>query len=53
MKTKENKKGNIVAVPESVLLTLVAARLKGRVLFPKKMEAAKKHLDSTRVIIYK
>lgn len=48
MKTKENKKDNLVTIPESTLLTLVAARLEGRVLFPKKVESAKRILENMK-----
>ena len=41
MKAKENKKGNMVTIPESRYLALVGASLKGRVLFPKKLAGAK------------
>lgn len=44
MKTKNIKTDNLVQVPESALVTLVIAQLKGVVLFPEKIEAAKKYL---------
>jgi hypothetical protein len=37
MKGKEQKSRELVKVPESVLLSLVASKLKDRVLFPKKV----------------
>ena len=44
MKTKNLKTDKLVQVPESALMTLVIAQLKGRILFPEKIEAAKKYL---------
>ena len=41
MKTKFQEPEKMVKVPESGLLSLVASKLKGRVLFPKKVEDAK------------
>jgi hypothetical protein len=48
MKSKENK-GKLVKVPKSALLSLVAARLKDRVLFPEKIEEVKKYLQKAEV----
>ena len=48
MKTKEDTK-SMVKVPESSLLSLVADKLKGRVLFPEKLESAKKHLSQITI----
>lgn len=44
MKTKEIKTDKLVKVSESALLTLVLSNLKGVILFPEKIEAAKKYL---------
>jgi len=41
MKTKKEKLEKMVRVPESGLLSLVASKLKGRILFPDKVEDAK------------
>jgi len=41
MKTKEKNTDNLVTVSEMALLTLVAAKLEGVVLFPEKIEEAK------------
>jgi len=41
MKTKFQEPGKMVKVPESGLLSLVASKLKGRVLFPEQVEDAK------------
>jgi hypothetical protein len=48
MKTKENT-SVLVKVPESELLSLVSAKLKGKVLFPKKIEGAKKYLKNIKI----
>lgn len=48
MKAKENKSKKMVKVPESGLLSLVASKLKGRTLFPKKVEHAKKYLQKVK-----
>jgi len=45
MKKKETKSKEMVKVPQSGLLSLVASKLKGRVLFPQKVEDAKKYLQ--------
>jgi hypothetical protein len=50
MKSQENNK-NLVKVPKSALLSLVAARLRGRVLFPERIEEAKKYLQKAQVKI--
>ena len=47
MKTKE-KKERLIKVSESDLLTLVANKLKDRVLFPEKVERAKKYLSQVK-----
>ncbi|WP_316813846.1 hypothetical protein [Pedobacter heparinus] len=41
MKNKKSSKDNLVKVPESALLSLVAYRLKGQVLFPEQIKRAK------------
>jgi hypothetical protein len=48
MKSKGNK-GKLVKVPKSALLSLVAARLKDRILFPEKIEEVKKYLQKAEV----
>jgi hypothetical protein len=48
MKTKV-KKERMIKVSESVLLSLVADKLKDRVLFPEKAEMAKEYLSKVRV----
>ena len=49
MKAKATKSKKMVKVPESGLLSLVASKLKGRVLFPEKIENAKKYLQKVKV----
>ena len=48
MNTKVIKSKELVKVPESGLLSLVASKLKDRVLFPKKIEHAKKYLQGVK-----
>jgi hypothetical protein len=47
MKAKENTK-KLVKVPKSGLLSLVAAKLKNRDLFPEKNEEAKNYLKNAK-----
>ena len=49
MKAKETKSKELVKVPESGLLSLVASKLKDRVLFPQKIEDAKKYLHKVKL----
>lgn len=49
MKTKEKKSTKLVKVTESALLSLVASKLKDRVLFPKKIAAAKRFLKRVKI----
>lgn len=44
MKAKEKQTENLVKVSESGLLSLVATKLKGRILFPEKVESAKNYI---------
>lgn len=48
MNNTENKE-TLVTVPETGLLTLVAAALKDVALFPEKLEDAKKYIDNARM----
>jgi hypothetical protein len=48
MKTKETKSKELVKIPESDLVSLVASKLKDRVLFPKKIEEAKEFLQNVK-----
>lgn len=47
-KTKNNSK-KLVKVPKDALLSLVASKLKGKVLFPQKIEAAEKMLTRAKL----
>ena len=49
MNTKATKSKELVKVPESGLFSLVASKLKDIVLFPKKIEDAKKYLKNLRI----
>jgi hypothetical protein len=51
MKPKENTAKEVVTVPKAAFLSLVAAKLKGRVLFPRKIEDAKKYLQKADTIV--
>ncbi|MEN9684669.1 MAG: hypothetical protein RLZZ28_455 [Bacteroidota bacterium] len=48
MKTNETKSADLVKVKKSTLLSLVADKLKGRTLFPEKVEAARKYLKGNQ-----
>jgi hypothetical protein len=52
MKAKENKAQTMVTIPTSLLLSLVATKLRGRVLFPKKVESARKYLENVKTISF-
>ncbi len=49
MKIKVTKSKELVKVPESGLLSLVASKLKDRTLFPQKVEDAKKYLQKAKL----
>ena len=46
MKTKKPNNEKLIQISESALLSLVADRLKGRVLFPEQVESSRKFLRS-------
>lgn len=48
MKTKVNSTEKMVTISEKVLLSLVAAKLKGRVLFPQQVENIKRILKNVK-----
>ncbi|MBC7722673.1 MAG: hypothetical protein H7068_11655 [Pedobacter sp.] len=50
MKTKETTSKELVSVSEKALLSLVASKLKDRVLFPQKIAEAKKYLLGATLI---
>lgn len=49
MKTKVNGTEKLVKVPQKGLLSLVADKLKDRVLFPEKVERVKQYLKNVEV----
>lgn len=48
MKTKSTKSQGMIEISESALLSLVSAKLRGRVLFPRRVEDAKKLLKQIK-----
>ena len=50
MKTKKAESKKMVKVTEAGLLSLVAAKLNGKVLFPKKVEDAKNYLQKVKTV---
>ncbi len=49
MSTKKKIIQKLVTVPESGLLSLVAAKLRDRELFPQKVKTARKYLKKVKV----
>ncbi|GGH75300.1 hypothetical protein HNQ91_004626 [Filimonas zeae] len=50
MKAKETKTDGLVKVSEVGLLSLVALKLKDRVLFPEKVERAREYLKKVKIV---
>lgn len=50
MKHNNNKSPELVKVSKAGLIALVASQIKGKSLFPKKVEEAKKILDRARLV---
>lgn len=50
MKQNEEKSTELVKVSKASIIALVASQIKGKILFPKKMEEAKKMLDHARFL---
>jgi hypothetical protein len=50
MKHKETNSPELVKVSKSSLIALIASQIQGKILFPKKVEEAKKILDHARFI---
>lgn len=48
MRTKKRSTDKLVKISESTLLSLVADRLKDRVLFPEKVESSRKFIESIK-----
>jgi hypothetical protein len=49
MRAKKRNTGKLIKISETTLLSLVADRLKDRVLFPEKVEEARKYIKSIKV----
>jgi hypothetical protein len=50
MKKEETKPTEYVKVSKALLTSLIASHIKGKILFPKQVEEAKKMLDHARFI---
>jgi hypothetical protein len=50
MKHKQTKSPELVKVSKASLIALIASQIQGKILFPKKVEEAKKILDHARFI---
>jgi hypothetical protein len=50
MKQNNNKSSEVVKVSKASLIALVASQIKGKSLFPKKVEEARKILDHARLL---
>lgn len=50
MDTKSEKKEKMVTIPEATYLSLIADKLKDRVLFPRKLEEARKMLKNIKTV---
>jgi hypothetical protein len=50
MKLEIKKNNEVVKIPKAGILSFVASQLKGKVLFPKKMEEAKKMLQHAKIV---
>ena len=50
MEIKDKEQESLVKVPEKGLLSLIAAKLKGRTLFPDKIEEAKEYLKRVTIV---
>jgi hypothetical protein len=50
MKKKAANSNDKVKISESGLLSLVASKLKDKVLFPQKVEAAKNYLSKSKLV---
>lgn len=49
METKVNNTEKLVKVPQKGLLSLVASKLKDRVLFPEKLEKAREYMKKVEL----
>lgn len=48
MEQKENKPSELVRVPKAWVIARIAEQIKGKILFPRKVEEAKRILDRAR-----
>jgi hypothetical protein len=51
MESKEITDKDLIGLSKSELLSLVAEKLKGKVLFPKQIEDAKRYLQNIKVMV--
>ncbi|SMC88725.1 hypothetical protein SAMN04488524_3232 [Pedobacter africanus] len=49
MRTKKIQSGKLIKISETALLSLIANRLHDRMLFPEKVEEAKRYIRSIKV----
>ena len=50
MEQKENKSIELVRVPKAWVIARVAEQIKGKILFPRKIEEAKRILENCRFV---
>jgi hypothetical protein len=50
MEQKENKSTELVRVPKAWVIAMIAEKIHGKVLFPKKVEEANRILDRARFV---
>lgn len=50
MKQNKTKSNELVKVSKESLIALIASQIKGKILFPKKVEEAKRILDHARFV---
>jgi hypothetical protein len=51
MELNEIKNKDLIGLSKSELLSLVAEKLKGKVIFPKQIEDAKRYLQNIKVMV--
>jgi hypothetical protein len=49
MRTKKKNTGNLIKMSDTAFLSLIADRLKDRILFPEKIEEARNYIKSIKV----
>lgn len=50
MEQKENKSTEMVRVPKAWVIAMIAKQIKGKILFPRKVEEANRILDRARFV---